>query len=74
MINIYVCFLEIITLDIMGCCFSLNEPKTKILDQTPLGDDYLRPEWTITFSIDRTYEIPLTDIQLDGWFESSVRL
>ena len=42
---------------------------------TPPGDDfdYLRPQGTITFSIDRKYNIPLIDIRFDGWYENSVR-
>ena len=42
---------------------------------TPPGDDfdYLRPQGTITFSIDRKYNIPLIDIRFDGWYENSAR-
>ena len=59
----------------MGCCFS-NEPRIKIIDEIPKGKifDYLRPEGTITYTIDRTYNIPMIEIQFNGWFESSVRL
>ena len=40
------------------------------------GDDfkYLRPQATITLSIDRKYNVPLIDIRFDGWYENSVRL
>ena len=69
---------KIITLDKkMGCaCSKSDEPKIRIYDCTPPDDDfeYLRPNGTITFSIDRKYNIPLLDITLDGWCENSVRL
>ena len=56
--------------------FSNNEPKIKLFDVTPPGDDfeYLRPKGTITFSIDRKYNILLVDIRFDGWYENNVRL
>ena len=42
----------------------------------PEGENFdcLRPKGTITYTIDRTYNIPLTELYFDGWFESSVRL
>ena len=60
----------------MGCLFSRNEPKTKIFDLTPPGDDfdYLRPKGTITFAIDRKCNVPLIDIRFDGWYENSICL
>lgn len=60
----------------MGCCFSPNEPRIKNIDETPQGQNfaYLRPEGTITYPIDTTYNIPLIEIQFDGSFESSVCL
>ena len=61
----------------MGCFFSNNdEPKIKIFDSMPPGDDfnYLRPQGTITLSIDRKYNIPLVDIRFGGWYENSVCL
>ena len=60
----------------MGCCFSSNEPRIKIFDQTPACENYsyLRPEETITFSLDRKYNIAVVDIQFHGWFKNSVRL
>ena len=56
----------------MGCCFSYDEPRIEIIDETPEGKDfdYLRPKGTITYSIDSTYNIPLIEINFDGWFES----
>ena len=59
----------------MGCCFSFNKPKINIIDETPEGKnfDYLRPKGTITYTIDRTYNVPLIQFNFDGWFESSVR-
>ena len=52
----------------MGCCFSSYKPRIKILDETTEGKnfDYLRPEGTITYTIDRTYNIHLNEIQFDG--------
>ena len=60
----------------MGCLFSRNEPKIKIFDLKPPGNDfeYLRPQGTISFSIDRKYNVPLINIRFDGWYENSVRL
>ena len=60
----------------MGCCFLLKEPRIKIFDQTPPGEnfDYLRPEVVINVTIDRKYNVSLTEIQFEGWFENSVRL
>ena len=60
----------------MGCCFSCYEPRIKIIDKTPEGEnfDYLRPKGTITYTIDKTYNIPLIELYFDGWFESGVHL
>ena len=54
----------------------MNEPRIKIFDQTPFGEnfDYTRPQGTITFSIDIKYNVPLIDIQFDRWYENSARL
>ena len=60
----------------MGCLFSRNELKIVIFDLTPPGDDFdhLRSKGTITFTIDRKYNVPLIDIRFDRWYENSVRL
>ena len=61
----------------MGCHFSFkNKPKIKIIDETTEGENlnHLRQEGTITYSINRTYNIPLIEINFDGCFESSVCL
>ena len=60
----------------MGCCFSCNEPRIKIIREMPEGKnfDYLRQKGTITYTIDRTYNIPLIELYFDGCFESSVCL
>ena len=61
----------------MGCFFSRNiKPNIKIFDLTLTSDDsnYLRPEGTITLSIDRKYQVSLIDIRFDGWYENSVCL
>lgn len=35
--------------------------------------NYLRPEGTITYSIDRMYDVPETEIDFNGWYESTVQ-
>ena len=59
----------------MSCCFS-KEPRVKIFDEISKGEryDYLRPEGTIVYSTDRTYNIPMIQIIFDGWFQNSVCL
>ena len=59
----------------MGCYFS-KEPRVKIFDEIPKSERhaYLRPEGTVVYLIDRTYNIPMIQIISDGWFETSVRL
>ena len=54
----------------MACFFSMNnKPNIKMFDLTPPGDDfnYLRPEGTITLSIDKKYQVPLSDISVRLW-------
>ena len=60
----------------MGCFFSSNEPKIEIVDLTPPGAefDYLRQNGTISFSVDRKYNIPVVEINFEGWYENNVRL
>ena len=62
----------------MGCCFSSNnkKPKIVIIGETPKGQeyDYLRPEGKITYSIDTTYDVPKIKIAFNGWYMNSVRL
>ena len=60
----------------MCCCFSFNKPKISIIDETSEGKffDYLRSKGTIIYTIDRTYKVPLIELNFDGWFESNVRL
>ena len=45
-------------------CSKSDKTKIRIYDCTPNGDDfdYLRPQGTITLSIDREYNIPVVDI------------
>ena len=59
----------------MGCCFSCNEPRIEIIDETPdrKDFDYLRPKRTVTYSIDSTYNISLIEVNFHDWFESCVR-
>ena len=49
-----------------------NKPRIKVIDEIPNSQifDYLRPEGTITYTIDIIYNIPIIDIKFDGWFES----
>ena len=60
----------------MGCCFSLNELRIKIIDLTAPCENYsyLRPKGTITFTVDRKYNVILVDTQLDCWFENTFHL
>ena len=60
----------------MGNCFSSNTSNIKIIDETPLGEqfDYLGPEGTITYTIDRMYDVPEIEINFNGWCKSSVQL
>ena len=69
----------------MRSCFSkdskltiIDEIKTivKIIDEVPLGDvfNYLIPNSYNTYMIDTKYNVPLIEINFDGWFETSVRL
>ena len=66
--------LKIIILDKkMGCiCSKFDEPKIKIYDCTLPGEDFefLKPNGTITFRIDRKYNIPVVHIKFDGWYEN----
>ena len=65
----------------MDCLFSKcssgsNEPKIKIFDCKPpdAAFDYLRPNGTISFSVDRKYNVPVVNISFDEWYENSVHL
>lgn len=63
----------------MGCCLSKikkNVWNIEILDYTPHGSeyDYLRPQRTITVNINKKWNIPVIDINFDGWYEHSIRL
>ena len=52
----------------MGNCFSSSDSNIKIIDQTTPHErfDFLRPEGTITYTIDRMYEIPKIKINFNG--------
>ena len=60
----------------MGNCFSSSDSNIKIIDQTTPHErfDFLRPEGTITYTIDRMYDAPKVEINFNGWYENSVRL
>ena len=64
----------------MGCLFSKcsrgGKSKIKIIDLTPSSADlhYLRPSGTVTFSVDEKYNIPILEIDFEGWYEISMCL
>ena len=60
----------------MGGCFSCNKPNIEIIDYTPRGKrfDYLRANGTISYTIDRMYDVPEIETNFDGWYKASVRL
>ena len=60
----------------MNECFSCNEPNVEIINYTPKGKrfGYLRPNGTITYTIDRMYDVPEIEIHFDGWYKANVRL
>lgn len=61
----------------MGCIFSRsNKPNVKTHDCIPPSNefDYLKSQRTVTFSLDRKYNIPIVDIRFDSWYEKSVRI
>ena len=60
----------------MGSCFSFNRSDIEIIDETPMGKqfDYLRPEGTITYTVNRMYDVPKIEINFDGLYEASVCL
>ena len=60
----------------MGCCFSKNKLKTKIVDTIDEGHefDYLRPKGRLILKMDSIYNVPKIDVFFDDWYASSVRL
>ena len=60
----------------MGECFSCNKPNVEITDYTPRRKrfDYLRANGTISYTIDRTYDVPEMETNFDDWYKASVRL
>ena len=64
----------------MGCFFSKcsrgDKSKIKIIDLTPSSADlhYLRPSGTVTFSVDEKYNIPILEIDFEGWYEMNMSL
>ena len=64
----------------MGCLFwkcssGSDESKIKIIDCTSSSAafGYLRPNGTISFSVDGKYNVPVVNISFEGWYEKSVR-
>ena len=60
----------------MGGCFSCNKLNVEIIDYTSRGKrfDYLRANGTISYTIDRMYDVPEMETNFDGWYKASVRL
>ena len=64
----------------MGCLFSKctrsDKSKIKVIDLTPPSAefDHLRASDTITFSVDEKYNIPILEIDFEGWYEISMCL
>ena len=64
----------------MGCFFSKcsrgDKTKIKIINLTPSSADlhYLRPGGTITFIVDEKYNIPILEIDFEGWYEINMCL
>ena len=56
----------------MGGCFSCNKHNVEIIDYTPRGN--LRANGTISYTIDRMYDVPEIETNFDGWYKASVRL
>ena len=50
----------------MGCCFSKNKLKTKIVDTIDEGHefDYLRPKGRLILKMDSIYNVPKIDVFL----------
>lgn len=48
----------------------------EVLDFTPSGQeyDYFRPKWTITIEMDQRYNVPVLNIDFDGWYHNAVHL
>lgn len=48
--------------------------KIKIINLAPSSAefDYLRPSGTITFAVDEKYNIPILEIDFEGWYEISM--
>ena len=46
------------------------------MDETPKGKqfDFLRPEGTIPYTVDKMYGVPEIGIYFNGWYKASVRL
>ena len=57
----------------MGGCFSFNRSNVQIIDYTRKGKQfgYLKPNGTITYTIDRTYGVSEIEINFDGWYNAS---
>ena len=59
----------------MGVCFSFSRPSIETTDEMPKGKrfDYLRSTETITYTVDRMYDVPEIEITFDGCYRASVR-
>ena len=58
----------------MGNCFSSSNSNVQIIDETPPGRrfDYLRPEGTVTYTVNRMYDVQKMKINFNRWYENSV--
>ena len=58
----------------MSGCYSCNKPNVEIIDETPKGKqfDFLRPNRTITYTVERIYDAPEIEINFDCWYKASV--
>ena len=57
-------------------CTRNDESKIEIVDLTPPSAEFdcLRPNGTISFSVDRKYSIPIVNIKFEELYENSVHL
>ena len=60
----------------LKCSTGSDELKIRITDCTPPGAalDYLRPNGTISFSVDRKYNVPVVNISFERWYKNRVCL
>ena len=59
----------------MGCCFSKQRMRVKIIDTISKDPkfDYVRPKGRLILKMDSVYDVPQIDILFDDWYSNSVR-